>query len=522
MEKLVSVAEMQAIEREADAKGLSYAQMMENAGSGLARLIDIAHSHIGSKKIFALVGSGNNGGDALVALSILAERGWEISAYLVRPRQPDDPLVERARQRGGKIFASSTDENHRTLRNLLETNDVLVDGVLGTGIRLPLQGEVAACLLDARVYVQGHSRSLHVVAVDCPSGVNCDTGEVAPEAIPAEITVTMAAVKEGLLNFPAADMTGSLHVVSIGDLSNLDAWKNIDRWVCDQDYIRESIPPRPRNAHKGTFGSALIAAGCLYYTGAALLAGQAAYRAGAGLVQMAIPSRLHSILAGQLPEAVWLPLPDEDGFIAAEAADLIFDNLNKATAFLVGPGFGLRETTKEFIRKIITQDGETASIPPLVVDADGLKLLATIPDWFHKLPALSILTPHPGEMSILSGESVGLIQADRIRVAERYAAMWGHIVVLKGAFTVIASPEGKTVIVPVATPALARAGTGDVLAGLIAGLLAQGVHPYKAAVNGVWIHAMAGLKAESELGAASVLAGDLLSAIPNIFTEIKQ
>jgi NAD(P)H-hydrate epimerase len=522
MEKIVSVTEMQAIEREANARGLSYAQMMENAGSGLAKEIDIAYSHITDQSVLALVGSGNNGGDALVALAGLAELGWRICAYLVRPRAKDDPLVESVRKQNGLIYAADEDGDFRQLLNLLESHKVLIDGVLGTGIRLPLHNDVAACLEFVHRHAKDHPKLLHVVSVDCPSGVDCDLGLVAEEAIPAELTVTMAAVKRGLLSFPAADLIGALRVVSIGDLSELNTWQKNKCWLLDENWVQQQLPPRPRSAHKGTFGTALIVAGSVSYTGAALLAGEAAYRVGVGLVQMAVPAPLHQVLAGQIPEVIWLLLPHENGFIAAEAVDVVLDSLHKANAVLVGPGFGLQATTQEFIRLLFSTRGNASMMPPLVIDADGLKLLTGVRDWYKMLPDLTILTPHPGEMATLSSLQIDQIQADRIGTAQKYAALWGHVIVLKGAFTVIASPEGRTAIVPVSTPALARAGTGDVLAGIIVSLLAQGIMPYEAAAVGSWIHANAGLKAEAQLGVGSVLAGDLLPILSQVLIDLNQ
>jgi NAD(P)H-hydrate epimerase len=520
MEKVVSVTEMQAIEREADAKGLNYAQMMENAGRGMAELIQNAHSHSGEQSIVALVGSGNNGGDALVALSVLADLGWRVNAYLVKPRQENDALVERVTQRQGGILRADGDVGYQELQRLLEIHSVLIDGVLGTGIKLPLHGDVAACLAVVRNYVVENPGKLRVVAVDCPSGVDCDTGLASEETIPAAMTVTMAAIKRGLLSLPAADLTGDLRVVSIGDLGEVDAWKKINCWMADDTYVKQVLPARPRNAHKGTFGTALIVAGSINYTGAAFLAGRAAYRVGAGLVQMAVPAVLHSALAGQMPEVIWLPLAQQNGFIASEASSEILNNSVKVSAILMGPGFGLQATTQEFVRRLLTEGGH--DLPPMVVDADGLKMLSAVPDWYRQLPSPVVLTPHPGEMAILSGLSVEQIQSERVSVAQRYAELWGQVVVLKGAFTVIAAPDGKVVINPIATAALARAGTGDVLAGLIAGLMAQGVKAFEAASAGVWMHAAAGLKAERELGAASVLAGDVLENIPKVLLQLNQ
>ena len=517
--KFVTVEEMMAIEREADARGLTYEKMMENAGYGLAKIVHQEYSQFAGEGVLGLVGSGNNGGDTLVALEHLIKMGWRAAAYIVRPRPADDPLILRFTNSGGSLCWANVDADLQQLRELLENHRLALDGILGTGIRLPLKPELAAFLEQTGSLIADR-RDTIIIAVDCPSGIDCDSGQAAPECLPADLTVTMAAYKQGLFNFPAYHYVGRVRLVSIGleALTPLpEAWLASQRFVPDIQWVRQILPRRPPDAHKGTFGTAMIVAGSVNYTGAAWLAGQAAYRIGVGLVTMAIPQSLHLALAGNFPEATWLPLPEENGVIAGGAAPLIHANIQRVTAVLVGPGFGLRETTGRFLSHLIKSGGAEveAKLPPLVIDADGLKLLADLPDWQSSLPSQAVLTPHPGEMSVLSGLPVQAIQSDRLRIAEEYARQWGHVLVLKGAFTVVASPQGQTAIIPVASPALARAGTGDVLAGLIVGLRAQGVEAFESAVAGAYIHAMAGLEAAKAIGnPAAVMAGDLLKNIP--------
>jgi NAD(P)H-hydrate epimerase len=353
----------------------------------------------------------------------------------------------------------------------------------------------------------------------------------------------MAAVKQGLLKLPAYEYVGDLEVVDIALPEDLASFKDIKTEVADEDSIAALLPERRLDSHKGTFGTALIAAGSVNYTGAAVLAGEAAYRSGAGLVTMAVPSPVHLALAGRFPEATWVLLPHETGVISAGGAEVLAKNFERATALLIGPGFGMENTTREFIEKIL--EGKSASrkatqgigfvhresekadevnskLPPMVIDADGLKLLGQIKDWYEKIPAPAILTPHPGEMAGLTDLSKELIQEKREEIAVQYAKLWGHVVVLKGAFTVIAAPDGRLTVIPVATPALAHAGTGDVLAGLIVGFRAQGLDAYEAAVAGAWIHARAGLYAADDLGTtASVLAGDVLDSISDVISDLE-
>lgn len=537
--KLVTVSQIQAIEKEAVASGLSYEKMMENAGQGLADVIlDIFEDDIESE-VVGLVGPGNNGGDTLIALASLAAAGWKARAYLVK-RKKDD-LMKRFTQAGGEVL---TGENaFEQLVEAIGTTDVLLDGVLGTGTTLPLKKDVAEILSEVNDILDGLDEYPVVVAVDCPSGVDCDSGQVADETIAADLTVTMAAVKQGLLKLPAFEYLGDLEVVDIGLPDDLPSLKGLNVEVADPESLAALLPERPVDSHKGTFGTALIAAGSVDYTGAAVLAGEAAYRAGAGLVTLAVPAPLHVALAGRFLEATWVLLPHEMGIISANAAEVLAKNFERASALLVGPGFGTEDATKEFIENILAgkfsakknpqrigfvhaesdkKEENQVKLPPIIFDADGLKLLAEIKDWYQKIPAPAILTPHPGEMAVLTGLSKELIQESRQEVALQHAKLWGHVVVLKGAFTVIAAPDGRATIIPVASPALARAGTGDVLAGLIVGLRAQGLEPYEAAVAGAWIHAQAGLYAADDLGtAASVLAGDVLDSVSDVISDLE-
>lgn len=522
--KFVTVAEMQAIERESDASGWSYAEMMAHAGRGLADAVQEHFGYLAESGALGLVGSGNNGGDTLVALTHLADEGWKTAAALLRPRPADDALVARLQAAGGQIYFPAGAPDPGALATLLAEYGLLLDGVLGTGMRLPLKPELARPLGTVRRQLAEMENPPVVVAVDCPSGVDCDTGQVADECIPADLTVTMAAIKRGLLAFPAFTLAGEIELVGIGlpqDGEALAAWREARAFTVDMDWVRQALPPRPLDAHKGTFGACLAVAGSINYTGAALLAGQAAYRSGAGLVTLAVPAPLHAALAGQFPEATWLSLPEHNGFIAAAGSGIVFSGLERATALLLGPGFGLDDETARFLDDLLSGMSAGGKTLPVVVDADGLKLLARLPNWAERLPEPAVLTPHPGEMSVLTGLSKEQIQAQRFELARRYSREWGHVVGLKGAFTVVAAPDGAAAVIPVATPALARAGTGDVLAGLIAGLLAQGVPAFSAAAAGAWIHAMAGLRAADEVGnSASVLAGDVLRAVAGVLSDL--
>lgn len=538
--KLVTVAEMQAIEREADQAGWSYAQMMEAAGQGLADLVHSFYGYEESPVVTGLVGSGNNGGDTLIALEALARGGWKARAYIVRQRAPEKTLEQRLSAAGGEVLSVDEDSDYHQLEDWLTDSTVLLDGVLGTGFHLPLKAEVGQVLARVKEVLAAAEDRPSVVAVDCPSGVDCDSGEAAEEAIPADLTVCMAAVKVGLLRFPAYGLLGDIETVDIGLPEGLPGWDAVQCEVMGEEHVRALLPERKPDSHKGTYGTVGVVAGSVNYTGAALLASRAAHRVGAGLVQVALPAPLHAALAGHFPEATWVLLPHEMGVIAAGAMDVLARHLQKVDVLLWGPGFGLEEPTAAFVRQLVVgragrarraglgfvsaqdqADGDALALPPMVIDADGLKLLAKVDDWAHRLPADAVLTPHPGEMAILTGLPLAEVQVDRLGVAQRFAQQWGHVVVLKGAMTVVAEPGGRVCVIPVASSALAHAGTGDVLAGIIAGLRGQGLSAYNAAAVGAWLHAQAGLFAVEQVGhEAAVLAGDLITALPDVLAWV--
>jgi ADP-dependent NAD(P)H-hydrate dehydratase / NAD(P)H-hydrate epimerase len=262
----------------------------------------------------------------------------------------------------------------------------------------------------------------------------------------------------------------------------------------------------------------LLVAGSTHYTGAALLAGQAATRSGVGLVTLAPPRAIYPILAVRLPEATYLPLPDHDGAISPAAIPVLKERFNNADALLIGPGLGQAEPTAAFLGQLLTG---ADTFPPLVIDADALNILAQQAEWWQLLPPNSILTPHPGEMARLMGCQTKDVQASRLEIATAMAAKWGHIVLLKGAHTVIAAPDGRTMVLPFANPALAKGGSGDVLAGIIVGLRAQGMAALEAAIAGAYLHGLTGELVREYVGITAAIAGDLVGYLPLAIREVR-
>jgi len=514
--KIVSVAQMQAIERSADAHGLTFDKMMHNAGRGIAEWV---YKHIPVEQgVIGLVGSGNNGGDTIIALTWLAKWGVRTSAFLAKPRD-GDPLLSIYRNLGGAVIDISENENMDLFQAALIPGSVVLDGILGTGLKLPLRGSLLPVMTGIYQRLENRSEVLKI-AVDCPSGVDCDNGEVSAVTISADHTLTMAAMKKGLLIHPARSYAGDLHFIGIGinDLSEYitDGLPS----MLDPNLIRPLFPQRPDNAHKGTFGTCLVLAGSPPYTGAAYLTGKSAYRAGCGLVNVGTLPEVHQALSGRLIEAVWTILPGCDGGYDHQGVDALRGVISSVDSLVIGPGWGLSYHTADFLQellKIIPTD------MPTLFDADGLKLLARLDEWWTLLPEQVVLTPHPGEMAQLSGLEVGTIQSDRWAIAMEYAHKWQVNLVLKGALSVVASPTEGLFVNPASDAALATAGSGDVLSGLIGGLMAQRISAHTASLLGVWIHASAGKIAGKRHGTdLSVTAIDILDVLPEAFVKAKE
>lgn len=359
-----------------------------------------------------------------------------------------------------------------------------------------------------------------ILAVDCPSGLNCDTGALDPAALSADFTVTFGFPKWGHFQHPGAVACGLLSVTNIGIpvelgqelLAEFIEWRQVSAW----------LPKRPANAHKGTFGRTLIVAGSLNYTGAAYLCSLAAMRAGTGLVTLAVPAPVQAMLAGALPEITWQPVPGAEGTHTAAGLPRLLAAASSYDALLVGPGLTAGDDASAFIAGLFGNGGLDREIwrGRVVVDADALNILATQPDWPARLPPLSILTPHPGEMARLIGSTADAVNAARIETAQKYAKTWGHIVVLKGAHTVIAEPNGRAAVLPFAMPIFATAGSGDVLAGAIVAMLAQGTPTYEAAICGAYLHGQAGLITHRTLGGAGAVARDFIERFPEALRNL--
>lgn len=514
--KIVTARQMRAIEARAESAGVSTATLMETAGLRFAERLQAHMDGVGGSDVLVLVGPGNNGGDGLVSARYLHEWGASVTVYLCGRRPEGDVNLAAVGRLGMPVIKAANDPGCGRLREALQSADAVVDSILGTGRSRPITG--ALCdVLTAVSEAKAYNENLVIAAMDLPTGLDSDTGATDPALAAADLTVTLGYPKRGLFAHPGADAAGLVEAVDIGVPPGLDG--DVDLELMTEEWAAAALPPRPSASHKGTFGRALVVAGSANYVGAAALAASGAGRVGAGLVTVALPRSLHAAVVATAPEPTCIVLPESDyGEPADDAADLVLDALPEYDALLVGCGLGQSAGALRLVEKLVLSG---AALPPTVVDADGLNILAVTSGWWEKMGRDAILTPHPGEMSRLSGSPVGELQQDRVGAAVDAAGRWGKTVVLKGAHTVVAAADGLAMVSPFANPALASAGTGDVLAGAVAGLLAQGLDLQTAAALGVYLHGAAAGIVSDDLGDAGLLASDLLPALPMAIRDIK-
>ena len=517
--KVASISQIREVEAAADRSLLSYEAMMLRAGAAASKSLQQRRSITAATQIAFLIGKGNNGGDGLVMASELARStGADIELYLLHPRASSDKPYQVARRAGLAITLAADDHEGQQLAGLIQSADILIDAVLGIGARLPLRGDAAVALERANVCLRQRATRPFILAIDCPSGIDCDTGEADEFAIAADATITFIAAKRGHFTFPAARYVGALEIASIGITDGLPELDQIKAMIVDGRAASALLPTRPLDGHKGVFGNVMVVAGSQHYIGAVALAAEAAYRSGAGLVTVATTRRLIETVAGYLREPTWLPLPEIDGAIAESAADLLLDKAHGYDALLVGCGLGRHESTHAFLRRLLASD----RLPAPVLDADALNLRSQDEAWWARLPADTVVTPHPGELARMMSLSAKAINADRWAIARQCAEDWDLVVLLKGAHTLIAAPDGRIGVLPFKTDALSTAGAGDILAGLIAGLRAQGLNAFDSACLGTFVHASAGTIAAEAVGSSrSVIAGDLLPALGTAFAALE-
>lgn len=501
MNYVVSNSQMKTAEQRCDAGGTSFLQMMENAGTRCAEFL-LKLLPAGARTVI-LCGSGNNGGDGLVIARLLHENCMEVRVLLVSGEPKTDCAKENyARLSGVPIYDMSRTEE------AVSDVDCAVDCIYGTGFHGKLN-ESALTAISAAAHCKFR------VSVDVPSGVNSDTGEMDERCFKPTHTLIIAAMKRGLLNAPASDILGETALLDIGIGEECYADNNVG-FLTDES-LRRPFLPHGRNTHKGRFGRLVGFAGSLCFNGAAFMCAKAALRSGAGLYFAASPVSAVKIMAAGLHEAVYVPLPeDNDGFVETSPdmlEQIVLPKLKTASAVLLGCGLGNSNSIRRLTEFVI----RNASCP-VVIDADGINSISGNIDVLKERTGDTILTPHPLEFSRMTGISVREIQSDRLNRASAFAKEYGVNLLLKGADTVIVSPDGRVCVNAHACSGLSKGGSGDVLTGIIGAFAAQGVEPFKAACAGAYCHWKAADILTRRMPAESILPTDIIGALPEVYS----
>jgi NAD(P)H-hydrate epimerase len=510
--KIVTSEEMQSLDkRTIEELGIPGMVLMENAGRAvyerIIRRIDRNNC------VIILAGRGNNGGDGFVVARHLFNNGYKVKIFLMAKKEDlkCDALLNClvAEKIGLSIKEILSDHDVRLLSSELDRGDLLVDGLLGTGIKGGARG------LIAEVIKIVNNTGKTVIAIDTPSGLDCTTGHVEGPCIKAAETVTFCLPKRGMFIFPGGLYVGNLVVADIsipGDFWEKD--ENLYTHLITSEMIRENLPVRELDSHKGNCGRVLVMAGSPGLTGAAALAGESSLRTGAGLVTVAVPESLNHIMEIKLTEVMTKPLPETPGKTISMKAFDIISGIN-ADSMAIGPGLSAEKETGELVRKLIS----TSNIP-LVIDADGLNLLSEDISVLSKHACPIILTPHPGEMARLTGLTLKEIKADPVIVAREFSMKWNVYIILKFARSIIATPDGHIYFNPTGNPGMATGGSGDVLTGIVSSFLAR-LTPLYACLCGTFLHGLCGSLASKDIGEESLIAGDLIDYIPDAFSKLK-
>ena len=516
--KVVTAAEMRQIDQDTiEGVGIPGIVLMETAGSAIVRAIEQHYPTCRRIGIFA--GKGNNGGDGIVIARQLVHAGHDVNLFLVSPQESFTgeacTNLQIAKNLGLWIKEILTGAELKSDANIANC-ELLVDAIFGTGLRGVVRDPIASVINAI------NSLRTPILSVDLPSGLDANTGHPLGTCVQADRTVTIGLPKRGVLVHPGAEFAGNLEVVDIGFPEQvIDAQGIKVNWTTTTQ-ASQWVPPRPSASHKGTYGRVLVVAGSPGMTGAAALASEAALRAGAGLVTLATPKHLNPILEGLLPEVMTLALPETDaGSLSVSATSAILEFAEKTKSVLaIGPGLSQHPDTVLLVHQLVRENREQALNLRMVVDADGLNALSQVPEVISLLDREAILTPHPGEMSRLTSSSVPSLEADRIRTAQQFASEHNLTLIFKGAPTVTGLPNGDVWINSTGNPGMATGGMGDVLTGIIAGLMAQGISSERAAVLGVYIHGLAGDMTAEVFGMHGLIASDVLKAVPRAISSL--
>lgn len=502
--KILTCEQTRILEKNQVDRGSTYFQLMNNAGVQVGKTLISQLGATTKSTVAILCGKGNNGGDGFIAAQYLTSQGIKAYALLIdgEPRTEDSICaLEQALSNCVEIVRIW--EYSQRVKDIISTADYVIDAIYGIGFKGSLSDNIKNI---ADLVNSTHSK---VLAVDIPSGVNCDNGAIGNTAFKADVTLSFSTLKPCHVLYPSMDYCGKTSVAQVGINKGV---------IYDSEYLTETIdgsrlkslmPQKEVSANKGTTGTLTVACGSYGMIGAAQMCIQSALRSGTGLVKSILPSNLYPVIAPSLPQAVFMP------YTSADTIEVLIKSMEKSKAIISGCGLGNNSKSQEITEYIINN-----SKIPIILDADSLNVIANNIEILKKAKVPVIITPHPGEMARMLNTSIDMIQNNRLTVATEFAKRYNVIVVLKGAYTIIAHPSGKSVINPTGNKGMAKAGSGDVLAGIIGSFVSQGMSPFNAAVSGVYCHGYAGDLAEERFGHISMLATDIIDMLPTCIKNI--
>ncbi len=519
--KVVTAEEMKALEESAIQEvGIPSIILMEHAGKSLAmKCMGLMAQKNCRQRVWVFIGKGNNGGDGLVAVRHLVNANVEVRVILLcdpSDLRGDSKInFEIVRNYSLEKLVYLDDLDIGAMEKDIRSDDLVIDAIYGTGFKATAMG-----IDGAVIRFLSHQQGM-VISADLPSGMEANSGRVNGPCVKADFTLTFGLPKLGMFRDPDSAYCGEIEVVDISLPKALVESFDIKCKLITAEWANSHLPKRRRDSHKGDYGHVFVVGGSSGMTGAVVLASRAALVSGAGLVTAGVPASLQDILEIKLTEVMTKPLPEiQAGDFSQSAGKIILKFLEKASVFVLGPGMGVQRSGKDLLNEMLPQ----VRIP-MVIDADGLNLIAEITkerkDFLRQLMAPLVLTPHPGEMARLTGISIEVIEEDRVNLASKFAKQWGCVVVLKGAHTIVANPDGKVRINTTGNAGMATAGTGDVLAGIIGALIGQGMEVFDAAGLGVYLHGRAGEIAVKTKGMMSVTAGDIIQHLSDSLMESK-
>lgn len=507
--KVVTPKQMNQIDKICiDHFGIPGVVLMENAALIVVEEIITFLGNVSGKRVLVIAGKGNNGGDAFAVSRHLYNKGALVSLFITASKNDitgDGAInLSIAEKSGIEPIEVVKEQSIDKIKTEMEKADLIVDGMLGTG----LKGEITGILAEIIRLV--NCSGVPVFSIDIPSGINGETGKVMGTCIKATRTISFGLPKVGLLVHPGCEFTGQLIIADIGIPQKAINSINIKLNTIQDSYVSQVLPVRLPDTHKGSYGKIFIIGGSLGMTGAGYLAAAGALRVGGGLVCLGIPSTLVCKSYPGILEVISIPLEDrKSGYLSKDSISVILGQMKTMTVTAIGPGLSTREDVHEVVFSVI----ENSDIP-LIIDADGLNVLACDIDVLKKLRVPAVITPHPGEMARLAGISIREVQNNRIEIAQEFASNWKVITVLKGAKTIVALPGGEIYINPTGNSGMATAGSGDVLTGVISGLIGQGMRPEEAAISGVYLHGLAGDRVAEVKGVYGLNARDIVEELP--------